>query len=190
MIKGRHSNFRRNATLAALACVAASLTCASAATVHGATDAAVVWVSAPAAAPHANEAEMRNRDRTFIPPLIVIPVGASVRFPNDDPFYHSIYSESSNDPFDIGYYDNGPGKVVTFAKPGIVDVRCHIHAQMHAVIIVADGPFTQATAQSYTLTGVPAGKHELHTWDAAHGEHTFSIDVPSEDASVTFDARR
>src|SRR5580658_8784315 len=115
-----------------------------AATIRGNTDEAVLWVSGQPSAIKPADTEMRNRDRTFIPPYVVIATGSSVTFPNDDPFYHSIYSDSKNDPFDIGYYGNGPGKSVTFTVPGIVDVHCHIHASMHATIIVVDGPYTVA----------------------------------------------
>ena len=125
---------------------------ASAATIHGATDADVVWVSAPKAAPKPIEGVLTNQNRSFIPPLIVIPVGSTMRFPNEDPFFHSIYSTSPADPFDIGFYDTGPGKTVPFPNPGIIDVHCHIHASMHATIIVADGPYAQSANGTYTLS--------------------------------------
>ncbi|HEV7178249.1 MAG TPA: hypothetical protein VGN11_00145, partial [Candidatus Baltobacteraceae bacterium] len=186
----RRFSFRRSWLACALGAVAALLPAlARPATVHGATDATVVWVSVPGAAPAAGEMAMRNRDRTFVPPFLVVPVGGSVRFPNDDPFYHSIYSDSSADPFDIGYYGTGPGKSVTFSKPGIIDVHCHIHAYMYATIIVADGPYAQADKGSYTLANVPAGKHILHAWDADRGERTIAIDVPNADANVTADIK-
>ncbi|HUN29511.1 MAG TPA: hypothetical protein VMV65_06875 [Alphaproteobacteria bacterium] len=163
---------------------------AIAATIHGSTDADVVWVSAPKAAPKPIEAVMTNKDRSFIPPLTVIPVGSTVRFPNEDPFFHSIYSTSAADPFDIGFYDTGPGKVVPFPNPGIIDVHCHIHASMHATIIVADGPYAQSSNGTYVLSGVPAGKYVLHAWDLAHGDRTMTIDVPSDGSDLTIDIRR
>jgi plastocyanin len=162
---------------------------AAAASVHGTTDADVVWVSAPKAAPKPVDATTTNKDRSFIPPLTVIPVGSTIRFPNEDPFFHSIYSTSPADPFDIGFYDTGPGKEVPFPNAGIIDVHCHIHASMHATIIVADGPYAQSANGTYALTGVPAGKYELHAWDLAHGERTMTIDVPNEGADLTIDIR-
>jgi plastocyanin len=162
---------------------------AAAATVHGTTDADVVWVSAPKAVPKPVDETTTNKDRSFIPPLTVIPVGSTIRFPNEDPFFHSIYSTSPADPFDIGFYDTGPGKEVPFPNAGIIDVHCHIHASMHATIIVADGPYAQSANGTYALTGVPAGKYELHAWDLAHGERTMTIDVPNEGADLTIDIR-
>ena len=186
--KARPFNFRPSAFLLLLAC--ALPLSARAATVHGSTNAAIVWVSAPDAIPQNGDAEMRNKNRTFIPPYVVIPVGAQVRFPNDDSFYHSIYSDSPADKFDIGYYGPGPGKLVTFMNPGVVEVHCHIHASMHATIVVADGPYALASNGSYSLANVPAGKHVVHGWDPQHGEWTTTLSVPSANADVTLDVRR
>jgi len=128
---------------------------------------------------------MVNHDKTFLPSLLVVPVGSTVRFPNEDPFYHSIYSDSPLDPFDIGYYDTGPGKVVRFAKAAIVNVHCHIHVYMHATIVVVDGPFARADDGRYRLQGVPSGTYVLHVWDALRGERTQSVRIPSADAKLT-----
>jgi plastocyanin len=187
-IRVRRFNFRLNVALALALCVAPAM--AGAATIHGATDAAVVWIAGLPASVTPGVFEMRNRNRTFIPPFVVVPVGSSIRFPNDDPFYHSIYSDSAADPFDIGYYGPGPGKLVQFNGPGIVDVHCHIHASMHATIVVADGPFAVAAGGNYTIANVPAGKFTLHAWIPGSGERTLSVTVPNAAADVTLDVRR
>jgi hypothetical protein len=122
---------------------------------------------------------MRNTHKSFVPDFLVITAGSSVRFPNDDSFFHSIYSESPADPFDIGFYDNGPGKLVPFAKSGVVEVRCHIHGTMHATILVVDGPWaqTKAPGEKYTLTGVRPGSHVLHEWSEQSGEKTTRVNL-------------
>ena len=159
---------------------------ATAATVEGhAKDAAVVWLSG-GAKPDPVQAEMRNRDRSFIPDLLVVPAGSSVRFPNDDPFDHSIYSDNGPNAFDVGYYGEGPGKVYQFKDAGIVDVRCHIHAYMHATIVVVDGPFVKTT-NSYKFTGIAPGKYVLHVWNDAAGERTKNVIVAADTDDLTVD---
>ena len=181
-------SYRRSATvlLALLALPVPSF----AATIHGATDASVVWVSAPEALPKPSVFDVHNQDRTFLPPLLVIPQGSSVRFPNDDSYFHSIYSDASADPFDIGFYGPGPGKTVDFPKAGIIDLHCHIHASMHGIIVVTDGPYAMASSGSYSISNVPDGKRVVHAWDASHGERTLRVDVPNANATVTLDVRR
>jgi plastocyanin len=188
-IKDRRLNSRRSIAALGLATLAWTMPhAARATTVRGATTASVVWISAPKSAPKPIEGVLTNQNRSFIPSLIVVPVNSTVRFPNNDAFFHSIYSTSAADPFDIGFYDTGPGKVVTFPNPGIIDVHCHIHGSMHATIIVADGPYEVMTGTSYELDNVPPGKHVLHAWDMQNGERTKQIDVPAS-GDLTLDVR-
>jgi hypothetical protein len=160
------------ALVAAVSLFAAlALPCRAASYTGVLAQAGVVWISddsAPAALP---ESEMRNTHKAFVPDLLVIT--------NDDAFFHSIYSESGPDAFDIGFYDNGPGKLVPFPKPGVVSVRCHIHGTMHATIIVVDGPWAQthSSNQTYTLTNVRPGNHVLHRWSLEDGEQTSAVTV-------------
>jgi plastocyanin len=178
-------DFRRYAIALLIAgCLAMRSTRCAAATIRGMTDFTVVWVSAADAVPPPVQAVLTNHHRSFIPSTIVIPVGSTVRFPNLDPFYHSIYSTSAADPFDIGFYDTGPGKIVSFAHAGIVQVHCHIHVSMHATIIVVDGPFAQRSNGRYVLTGVPVGVHTLHAWNPLLGERTISVRVPNANTTI------
>lgn len=132
----------------------------------------VAWISDGSKPAPLAEREIRQHERSFVPTLLVITAGTPVRFPNDDGFYHSVFSDSPADPFDLGLYDMGPGKSMVFANPGVVGVRCHVHGSMSATIVVVDGPVAQTTQtkERYRLTGVAKGKHRLHTWTPEAGE--------------------
>jgi plastocyanin len=150
---------------------------AGAATYRGVARAAgVVWVSGDAPQPVTNAA-IHQTAKMFMPTLLVVPAGTSVRFPNDDQFYHSVYSDSPSNPFDLGLYDNGPGKTVEFDNTGIVDVRCHVHGSMHATIVVVDGPYavTVKPNQPYRIAGLRPGSHALHVWTAGGSVTTTSV---------------
>src|SRR5205814_10546555 len=41
-------------------------------------------------------------DKEFVPRVVVVPLGSTVRFPNHDPFDHNVFSASGPDPFDRG----------------------------------------------------------------------------------------
>jgi plastocyanin len=169
----------RNIAIAITVVAAAGVPCYAASYSGSLPEAGVAWISDgsnPTALP---ESQMRNAHKAFIPDFLVITVGSAVRFPNEDDFFHSIYSESSPNTFDIGFYDNGPGKVVTFSKPGVVAIRCHIHGTMHATIVVVNGPWAQThdPNEKYTLTDVRPGNYVLHTWSPATGEKTTPVKV-------------
>ena len=150
---------------------------ASAGTVVGALRApGVVWIS-DGSKPPPVRAAMRNTAKAFVPEVLVVAAGSVVTFPNDDPFFHSIYSAGGADAFDLGFYGAGPGKEEVFANAGVLDVGCHIHPQMHAVIVVVDGPSMQTDDLSFVLANVAPGKHVLHAWSAAYGERTTTVTI-------------
>jgi plastocyanin len=61
---------------------------------------------------------------------LTIKVGDSVKFLNEDPWFHNVFSLSDAKTFDLGSYPKGQFKTVTFDKPGQVEIECAIHPQM------------------------------------------------------------
>lgn len=67
---------------------------------------------------------------------VEIKVGDTIRFMNQDPFFHNIFSLSDLKTFDLGSFPKGESKPVTFDKPGMVEVECAIHPQMYLEVMV------------------------------------------------------
>jgi plastocyanin len=88
---------------------------------------------------------MDQRNLEFIPHVMPILVGASVQFPNNDEVDHNIFSMSRTKKFNLGSYKPGDSKAVLFDKPGIVEVRCDVHAEMAAYILVMKNPYFAVT---------------------------------------------
>jgi plastocyanin len=132
----------------------------------------------PAPAPVTVEIEQRNT--RFEPDLVVIPVGSTVHFPNFDPIFHNVFSLSSAQPFDLGYYARSQSRSVKFNRAGIVQIYCHIHSRMYAGIVVTASPFSAKPAAdgSFCFSGVPAGHYRLVAWHKVAGLHHVEIDVP------------
>jgi plastocyanin len=92
-----------------------------------------------AAAPQlalAGEYTVTQKDKTFSVRSLKVKVGDEVRFVNEDPFSHNIFSLSNAKSFDLGTYPKGQSKSVTFDKAGIVEVECAVHPDMKMVIEV------------------------------------------------------
>jgi len=64
-------------------------------------------------------------------------VGDSVKFLNEDPFSHNVFSLSDAKSFDLGSYGQGVAKSITLDKPGTVEVECAVHPHMKLVIEVS-----------------------------------------------------
>ena len=131
----------------------------------------VVWlepVDAPPAkpSPAALHARMIQKDKTFTPHVLAIPMGATVEFPNFDPIFHNAFSNYNGKTFDLGLYAPGKTKSVVFSQPGIVRVFCNIHATMSAVIAVLDTPYFNVSKRSgaFEIDGVTEGDYRLHVF--------------------------
>jgi hypothetical protein len=83
--------------------------------------------------------------------------------------------------FNLGTYDPGAVRSVTFTQPGEVLVLCNIHMEMEAHILVLDGPYFSAVAQDggYHIGNVPAGTYALKIWREHWLPFTQTVDVPA-----------
>ena len=51
--------------------------------------------------------EIEQRNETFAPRVTVVTRGSVVAFPNDDPYFHNVFSLSRAGTFDLGRYRQG-----------------------------------------------------------------------------------
>jgi plastocyanin len=118
----------------------------------------------------------------FKPNLLVIPVSASVEFPNLDAEFHNVFSYSKLKRFDLGRYHQGESKTVKFGKPGIGKIYCEIHEWMRAAIVVVESPF-YATADkegNYIIDNIPEGTYRLLVWKMDHKRAIQEVKVPAK----------
>ncbi len=113
----------------------------------------------------AKKPAMIQRNKTFVPHVLVVQTGTTVDFPNLDPLYHNVFSYSRAKRFDLGRYEQGKSKAVKFGEAGVIDVFCEIHENMHAYVIVLDTPwFTSTGADGSFKLEVPAGDYKIFSW--------------------------
>ena len=124
---------------------------------------------------------LAQQDTAFSPNVLIVPVGTTIQFPNRDPFFHNVFSYSSNERFDLGRYPRGESKSVVFDQPGVVKVYCEVHESMRAAVVVTENPFHALVAAdgTFTLVGVPAGVRSLVVWHVDLGEVKAEVSVPA-----------
>lgn len=127
---------------------------------------------------------MAQSDTAFVPSLLVVPVGSEVSFPNQDPFFHNVFSYSSSKRFDLGRYPRGESKRVLFEQPGIVDVFCEVHEFMRSTVVVVENPYYAVVAMEgvqgrFSIPNVPPGEYTLVIWHADLGSEEKLITVTS-----------
>jgi plastocyanin len=117
-------------------------------------------------------ATLEQKNRRFGPSdVLVVPVGSTVSFPNLDDIFHNVFSLSKPKSFDLGNYAKNQTRTVTFTKPGLVFVNCHLHPNMSAVIVVTPNRWAVKATPSgkFVLPQVPPGKYTLVAWHKAAG---------------------
>jgi plastocyanin len=127
--------------------------------------------------------QVTQKDLTFIPALLPVPVGTKVEFPNLDDTYHNIFSYSPAKRFDLGRYrpDERPVPTQVFDKPGLVTLRCDIHEHMRGLILVLNTPYfvMTDTAGHFRLDRVPAGHYTLKAWIDSRTTKDKPVDLKS-----------
>jgi hypothetical protein len=132
---------------------------------------AVIWLEPVAGtpalpfAPHGTYT-LLQKNRMFIPHLQVVPVGSLVAFPNADPFFHNVFSLFDGKRFDLGLYEAGSSKSVTFTREGVSYIFCNIHPEMSAVILTLTTPLYSIadSSNAFALRDIPPGDYRLHFW--------------------------
>ena len=148
---------------------------------HGAIPGTVVWLTpmtgaggeATTAAPPSPSANPRllQKNKSFDPHILVVPVGSMVEFPNRDPFFHNVFSLFEGKRFDLGLYEAGTTRMVRFDRLGISYIFCNIHPEMSAVVITMATPLYAIANRDgqLSLAGVPYGRYMLHVWSEGMG---------------------
>jgi plastocyanin len=142
----------------------------------------VIYVDAARIRPKPVHATMTMKGKAFTPRVVVIGVGSTVDFPNQDPIFHNVFSVSGDNRFDLDLYKRPKSGSWTFQRPGVARVYCNIHPQMSAVVLVRDNPFyTKAASDgTFTLEGLPPGKYTVKAWHERGGEAAAEVAVPAE----------
>lgn len=108
---------------------------------------------------------MVQKHKSFQPHLLVVPLGSRVAFPNLDPFFHNVFSQFNGKRFDLGLYETGTTRDVSFDHEGVSYIFCNIHPEMSAVIITVTSPwYTISSGGTILFHDVLPGMYEMRVW--------------------------
>jgi plastocyanin len=157
----------------------------------------VIWltpVGVPVQAPKQDSSKIPKlvqKNKSFHPPIVVIPVGGKVEFPNRDPFFHNVFSLFEGKRFDLGLYEGGTTRFVHFDKPGISFIFCNIHAEMSAVVIALATPYYAISNArgEITFPEVPPGRYDVQVFHSSVSPDTLraaqrEVTLTSADSSL------
>ena len=135
-------------------------------------DAVVYILQAPGPfTPAAKPAAMDQKSMQFVPHVLPVVVGTTVRFLNSDPTPHNVFSPDG-EKYDLGTWPQGKTQDHVFAKcakaPCVYVQLCRIHPEMEGYVIVLQNPFFAVTGSDghYKIDNVPAGPVSIAVWHA------------------------
>jgi plastocyanin len=145
----------------------------------------VVTVKGAPAHPGTTQVVLDQHTCQYRPHVQAAAAGSALQILNSDPLLHNIH----------GYL----GQVTTFNvampmkdqkvnkkldKPGLVRVKCDVHAWMAAFIVVVDGPAAvSGTNGAFEIKDVPPGTYTVTAWHEKLGEKTAQVTVPASGAA-------
>ena len=117
-----------------------------------------------AVTPPAEPVRIDQKGFRFLPHITVAVPGTTIRFLNNDPEPHNVYSPEGR--YNLGTWPTGETRDHVFEKPGIFTQLCNIHPDMLAYVVVLETPYSAVTdaAGKFEVKGVPPGKYLLWAW--------------------------
>ena len=142
-------------------------------------------------------ATINQEKMQFIPAVSLVPVGAKVRFVNNDPWDHHVRSSpagmgqfnATNAGFELRLEGKSEGKPakgseVTLDKAGVVGATlmgCFIHGSMRGYVYASESPWAAKTSAEgfVTFEDLPDGAAQVKVWQ---GDQL--VDVPVQTVTI------
>jgi plastocyanin len=138
-------------------------------------------------------AKMDQQQCSFVPRVVIVPVGGTVEFLNSDRLLHNVKSMPRENPSFNRAQPHARTISFNFKQPELLRVDCDLHSWMHGWVVVAAHPFYALTNESgeFTIENVPPGKYTLQVWQEILGIVTQEVTVGKKgDAPVTVEMQK
>ncbi len=110
---------------------------------------------------------MDQKGLRFIPHVLAVTVGDTVKFTNQDPVAHNVMCPEP-DGYNLGTFETHKDGTHTFTKPGAYTQLCALHPEMLAFVFVGPNPFSATVDKDghFTIKDVPPGTYKLAVWNS------------------------
>jgi plastocyanin len=119
--------------------------------------------------PPAQPVTLDQRKMQFIPHVLPVLAGTSVKFLNSDPTPHNVFSPDG-EKYNLGTWPQGQSKDYAFSKctrfPCVYTQLCRVHPEMEGFVVVLKNPYFAVSDKDghFEIKGVPAGAYTVAVW--------------------------
>jgi len=124
-------------------------------------------------------AKMDQKQCSFTPRVVIVPVGGTVEFLNSDRLLHNVRSAGKENPPFNRAQPHARSISFSFKQPEVLRIDCDLHSWMRGWVIVAEHPFYAVTNEQgeFSLENVPRGKYTMQVWQESLGTVTQQVVV-------------
>ncbi len=123
--------------------------------------------------------EMDQKGMKFVPHLLTVTKGDTVKYLNHDAVAHNVYSPD-HEGYNLGTFKPGETRTHLFnGATGVYTQLCSIHPEMLAFVFVGQNPYAAAVDASgrFSIANVPPGAYRIAVWNS-------HLKAPEQDVSV------
>jgi len=126
------------------------------------------------------ERQIDQKGMTFLPHIVLVTQGDTVKFLNHDNVGHNVYS-ADNEGYNLGTFKENELRTHTFAKPGVYSQLCSIHPEMLGYVFVGQNPYAAVVDKKgkYVIKNVPPGSYQLAVWNSKLKGPEKAVTVPA-----------
>lgn len=113
--------------------------------------------------------EFGQKNKIFIPHVLPLLKGSTLRIGNDDPFMHNVHARMGDRTiFNLNILFQYQTIDQVIAEAGVYRISCEPHPEMSAVLVTLDNPFFAQPDEtgSFEIREVPPGRYEIVSFDA------------------------
>jgi len=130
---------------------------------------AIVYVVQAAGTFTPSSVTMDQKMMQFIPHVLPVLIGTTVKFLNSDPTPHNVFT-GDFEKFNLGTWPQGQTKDHVFDKcakfPCAYATLCRVHAEMEGYVVVLQNPYFAVSAKDghFAIPNLPPGKYDVAVW--------------------------
>jgi plastocyanin len=134
---------------------------------------------------------MDQRGMKFIPHLLTVTQGDTVKFLNHDNVAHNVYTPDGEG-YNLGTFKQEETASYTFKKQGAYSQLCSLHPEMLAYVFVGQNPYAAAVSADgrYEIKNVPPGTYQLAVWNPKLKAADKSVTVGAGQTEVNVSIQR